>query len=67
VFGWVDVDNRSEQSDDSLNRTLYTSVNLVWNPVTEMSMGIEYMWGKRKNHNDDATANRIQATTLIQF
>jgi hypothetical protein len=68
VFGWVDVDNVSEQSDDSLDRTLYTSVNLIWNPVREMSMGFEYMWGKRKNHNnDDATANRIQATTKIQF
>lgn len=68
IFGWVDVDNRSEQSDDSLDRTLYASINLIWNPVREMSMGFEYLWGERKNHNnDDATANRIQATTKVQF
>ena len=68
VFGWVDVDNRDAQSDDSLNRTLYTAGNLVWSPYKQVDIGIEYLWGKRENkNNDDGTANRIQATTKVKF
>ena len=68
VFGWVDVDNRSEQSDDSLDRTLYAAGNLVWSPLKQVDMGFEYLWGKRKNkNNDDGTARRIQATTRFKF
>jgi len=68
VFGWVDVDNRDEQSDDSLNRTLYTAANLVWSPYKQVDIGMEYLWGKRENkNNDDGTANRIQATTKFKF
>ena len=68
VFGWVDVDNRSEQSDDSLDRTLYAAGNLVWSPLKQVDMGFEYLWGERKNkNNDDGTARRIQATTKFKF
>ena len=68
VFGWVDVDNRSEQSGDSLDRTLYAAGNLVWSPLKQVDMGFEYLWGKRENkNNDDGTASRIQATSRFKF
>ena len=68
VFGWVDVDNKDEQSDDSLSRTLYGAGNLVWSPLKQVDMGFEYLWGKRENkNNDDGTAKRIQATSKFKF
>ena len=68
VFGWVDVNNRNEQTADSLNRTLYTAGNLVWSPIKKMDMGIEYLWGERKNKNDHKdSASRIQFTTKFVF
>ncbi len=68
VFGWVDVDNESEQSEDSLDRTLYAAGNLVWSPVKQVDMGIEYLWGERRNmNNESGSANRIQATVKYKF
>ena len=68
VFGWVNVDNRSGQADDSLDRTLYAAGNLVWSPLKQVDMGFEYLWGERRNKNDKSgTANRIQATTKFKF
>jgi len=68
VFGWVNVDNRSGQADDSLDRTLYAAGNLVWSPLKQVDMGFEYLWGERRNKNDKSgTARRIQATTKFKF
>jgi len=68
VFGWVDVDNRDEQSDDSLGRTLYAAGNLVWSPYQQVDVGFEYLWGERENNNnDDGTATRIQFTGKMKF
>lgn len=68
VFGWVDVDNRSMQDGDSLDQTLYAAANLVWSPVEKMDIGLEYLWGERKNKNDDVgTAQRVQATAKFNF
>ena len=68
VFGWVDVDNRSVQPGDALDRTLYVAVNLVWSPIKQMDIGGEYLWGQRKNKNDDdGEANRIQFSAKFNF
>ncbi len=68
VFGWVDVDTRSVQPDDTLDRTLYCAVNLVWSPVKQMDIGGEYLWGQRKNkNNDEGHANRIQFSAKFKF
>ena len=68
VFGWVNVDNLSEQSEDSLDRTLYSAANIVWSPTKKVEMGFEYLWGERRNMNDKTgTAHRVQATTKFSF
>jgi len=68
VFGGVNVDNKSGQTDDSLDRTLYAAGNLVWSPLKQVDMGVEYLWGERRNKNDkSATASRVQATTKFKF
>jgi hypothetical protein len=36
VFGWLKVDNQKGETDTSLERTLYTALNLVWSPVKQM-------------------------------
>ena len=68
VVAWVNVDDRSEQSDDSLDRTLYTAANLVWSPYELVDMGIEWLWGERKDkNNDDGDDNRVMASTKFKF
>jgi len=68
VFGWVDMDNNSSLRGSDLNRTFYASGNLVWSPFTQVDIGLEYLWGQRRNMNHDiGSANRIQATTHFSF
>ena len=68
VFGWLKVDNKSGQTDTSLERTLYSALNLVWSPVKQMDLGGEVLWGQRKNKNgDDGDATRIQFSTKYSF
>ena len=68
VFGWVDMDNNSDLTADDLDRTFYTSGNIVWSPYKQVDIGLEYLWGQRRNVNHDiGSANRIQATTHFSF
>lgn len=68
VFGYVDVDNRSQQSSDALDRSMYFAGNLVWSPLKQMDIGAEYLWGQRDNKNDaTGTARRIQLSTKFAF
>jgi hypothetical protein len=68
VFGWVDVNNKSEQTEDSLDRSLYAAGNLVWSPLKQVDMGLEYLWGERRNKSDKkGTAKRVQATAKFKF
>ncbi len=68
VFGLVDVDNRIEQVSDSLDRTLYSAVNLVWSPADQIDVGVEYLWGERRNMNGESeSANRVQFTAKFGF
>ena len=68
VFGLVDVGTRSMQPDDTLDRTLYGAVNLIWSPAKQMDIGGEYLWGHRKNKNGgDEGANRIQCSVKYKF
>ena len=68
VFGYVDVDNRSVQPGDTLDRTMYFAGNLVWSPIDHMDIGGEFLWGQRDNKNDAVgTARRIQFSTKYLF
>lgn len=49
-------------------RTLYAAGNLVWSPLKQVDMGVEYLWGERRNKNGKSvTARRVQATTKFKF
>ena len=68
VFGYVDLDNRSVQSDDTFERSMYFAGNLVWSPIKQMDIGAEYLWGQRDNKNGaTGTARRMQLSTKFTF
>ena len=40
-------------SKSTLNKELYTfHANLIWNPVSSVDIGLEYMWGQRRTISD---------------
>jgi len=68
VFGYVDVDTRSVQPGNTLERTMYFAGNLIWSPVKQMDIGGEYLWGQRDNKNGAVgTARRAQFSTKYLF
>ena len=67
-FGYVEVDNSAGQAGDAYAKTYYASGNLVWSPFRLMSVGVEFLWGKRENNNgDDADARRLQFAVKYNF
>lgn len=49
VWGYNAVDNPDFIDVSALNSTLYSSANLVWNPTKKVTLGIEFLFGNRKN------------------
>ncbi len=58
--GYLRVDNLNIQSSDSLKASIYTNGNLIYSPLKNYDIGIEYIWGQRKNKNGQTgRANRL--------
>jgi len=58
--GYLRVDNLNIQSSNSLKASIYTNGNLIYSPVKPLDVGIEYIWGQRKNKNGQTGhANRL--------
>jgi len=53
----------------SINKELYTAhVNLIWNPVSFVDIGLEYTWGQRTaTNNMSATQNVLISKMAFRF
>jgi hypothetical protein len=60
VYSVVDVGNPSGTST-ALKGTEYVSANILWKPVDQIQVGLEYLHGVRDDQdNNSGTANRLQ-------
>ena len=67
-FSWIDVSNYDFQDGSAYNQTLYTSANLIYFPTQNARLGIEFLWGERKNKDQSrGTARQIQFSTRFTF
>jgi len=42
--------------------------DIIWSPVSRMSLGAEYIWGRRKDESgDDGTLNRLQLSAKYLY
>ena len=46
-------DNTDGQEVDAFNTGTYTFINLVYYPHSQLSYGMEFLWGERENKNGD--------------
>jgi hypothetical protein len=68
VYGYVDPDNPEFLDDDTLESTNYAAANLVWSPFDSVTLGVEYLWGRRENKDGDAgTTNRLLFSSKFDF
>jgi hypothetical protein len=56
-------DNTEGQAPDAFRNGFYGLGNLLYSPVPNAMMGVEFQWGKRENFNDGFTSD----ATKIQF
>lgn len=66
LYGFVFVDNLSNQPGDAYRRTHRVALNLIWSPIPRMDIGIEGLYGNREN-KDDSSGHAIQAQMAVIF
>lgn len=68
VFGFLQTENTPAQTGSSFHRSEYSAVNLIWSPISQLSLGTEFLYGWRVN-KDTSTANapRIQVSMKYNF
>ncbi len=68
TYGENSLDNTLLQDPGDVHRTTYLAVNLIWNPVDRVRVGIEYLYGLRENvDRDSADAHRIQSAFIFDL
>lgn len=68
TFGWVDIYNRGMEAPDALNRTFYTAGNLIWSPIPQVDLGVEFLWGQRREKSGrEAEDPRLQFSAHYRF
>ncbi|MCZ6538196.1 MAG: hypothetical protein O6922_00015 [Chloroflexi bacterium] len=68
VYGYVDADNPGFIAGDSLENTSYFAADIIWAPYKTVTVGAEYLWGRRQNKDGAAgTANRILFSSKFEF
>lgn len=68
VYGYVQTENTPAQSKSAFHRSEYGAVNLIWSPISQLSLGTEFLYGWRVN-KDTSTGNapRIQLSMKYNF
>lgn len=68
VYGFLQAENTSAQTNASFHRSGYGAMNLIWSPVSQLSFGTEFLYGWRVN-KDGSTGNapRIQISAKYNF
>jgi hypothetical protein len=68
VMSLVEVDNHDFQPDTAYKRTIRSTSNLIWSPINEIDLGLEFLWGKRMNENgNDGSAIQLQFVATFRF
>jgi len=68
TVSWVNIDNFDFQEDKNYQSTWRTSLNLFYLPANNVRLGMELLWGERKNKDDSkGTARQIQMSARYDF
>jgi len=68
TYGYVNADNPASVPNDALDSTTYASINFIWNPYKQLTLGAEYLWGQRKNADGaSGTSNRYLLSSRLDF
>ena len=62
------VGHNGDQPGNTYVGAKYLAASLWWIPITRMSLGVEYVWGRRENlDREQGSANRLNALFQYNF
>ncbi len=69
VYSYAEADNDTDDVGDEVNKRFQSvHANFVWSPVTDVNLGVEYLYGQRELENDDdGELNRVQFSAQYLF
>lgn len=68
VYCCIEIYNQDAQAADAIQGTEYSSANLVWDINSHWLVGVEGIWGKRNDKDDEmATVFRTLLTSRMRF
>jgi hypothetical protein len=68
TVGVVDIGNFDFQEGSNYKRTIRASANLIYNPTSNVQLGVEFLWGERVNKDDSkGTASQLQVAARYIF
>jgi hypothetical protein len=69
VYAYAEADNDTGEVGDEVNKRFQSlHLNLVWSPVSQVNLGLEYLRGERELENgDDGDLNRFQFSAQYLF
>ena len=68
VYGAGSVDNSVGQPNTAFQESEYVAANLIYTPIKQMDLGIEYLYGTHVDAaNNRGEANRIQLSAIFRF
>ena len=68
VYGYVGVEDLEILAPSFYRSTRRASANFLWSPISEIDLGIEFLWGSRENQDrQDATAKQLQFVATFRF
>jgi hypothetical protein len=69
LFGYAEADNSDFVDGTTVNKDLWSGhVNLLWNPVDPVRIGIEYLHAKRTTEDEqEGELDRVQLSFLYEF
>jgi hypothetical protein len=68
ILSWVDINNFNFQEGSDYDSTLLASMNLIYTPAHNVNLGVEFLWGERKNKDGSkGTATQLQTGVRYSF
>ena len=68
VYGHVQVEDLRSMPDNFYRSTQRVSANWLWSPISEIDLGLEFLWGSRTNRDRQrATAKQFQFVATFRF
>jgi hypothetical protein len=68
VYGFVQVERLDAMPSNFYRSTQRASANWLWSPISEIDLGVEFLWGSRENQDGErATAKQFQFVATFRF